>query len=180
MNFQQFTKRMKENVCGASIQLEDECLGHNIILSNDGKVFVDFKETQLTSIEEARQYIEQIKFEEEIAQELYEEIPAVKIANLIKEHHNIKVTNKLIETYIELASSKTFSVDPVVSGIRSLNSVGSIIENKIDYTLNDGSVVVISEETQENLNSLLEDKYQLVEYMCESKDNFMHVLRELS
>lgn len=180
MNFQQFTKRMKERVCGTKIQEETECHGHTIILSEDGKVFVDFKETQLTSIDEAIQYIKQIKFEEEIAHELYEEIPAVKIANLIKEHHNIKVTNKLIETYIELASSKTFSVDPVVSGIRSLNSIGSIIENKIDYTLDDGSVVVISEETQDMLNSLLEDKYQLVEYMRESKDNFMHVLRELS
>ena len=180
MNFQQFTKRMKEGVCGTKIQMEDVCHGHTIILSEDGKVYVDFKETQLTSIEEAKSYIEMIKFEEEIAQELYEEIPAVKIANLIKEHHDIKVTNKLIETYIELASSKTFSVDPVVSGIRSLNSIGSIIENKIDYTLDDGSVVVISEETQDMLNSLLEDKYQLVEYMRESKDNFMHVLRELS
>lgn len=180
MNFQQFTKRMKEGVCGSVIKEEDECHGHNIILTEDGKVFVDFKETQLTSIEEAKQFIEQIKFEEEIAQELYEEIPAVKIANLIKEHHNIKVTNKLIETYIELASSKTFSVDPVVTGIRSLNSIGSIIENKIDYTLDDGSVVVISEESQLKLNTLLEDKYQLVEYMRESKDNFMHVLRELS
>ena len=180
MNFQQFTKRMKESVCGTAIQEECECHGHNIILSQDGKVFVDFKETQLISIDEAIQYIEQIKFEEEIAHELYEEIPAVKIANLIKEHHNIKVTNKLIETYIELASSKTFSVDPVVTGIRSLNSIGSIIENKLDYTLDDGSVVVISEESQHMLNSLLEDKYQLVEYMRESKDNFMHVLRELS
>jgi predicted GNAT superfamily acetyltransferase len=86
----------------------------------------------------------------------------------------------LIESYISLASSKTFSVDPVVTGIRSLNSIGSLIEGKIDYVLEDGSSVAIDKDTQEILNSLLEDKYQLVEYMRESKQNFAHVVRELS
>lgn len=180
MNFQQFAKRMKENICGAQIKEESVCAGHNVILSEDGRVFVDFKETQLSSIEEAEQFIKQIKFEEQIAKELYEDIPDVKIANLIKEHHNVKVTNSLIESYIELASSKTFSVDPVIHGIRSFNSIDSLVENKIDYVLDDGSIVAISEETQEVLNYLLEDKYKLVEYMRESKDNFMHVIKELS
>lgn len=180
MNFNQFTRKMKESICQAQIQEESVCHGHNLILSTEGKVFVDFKETQLSSLEEAHQFINQIKFEEEIAKELYEEIPDVKIANLIKEHHDIKVTNKLIESYIELASSKTFSVDPVVSGIRSFNSVSSIIENKIDYVLNDGSTVAIDEDTQLMLNDLLEDKYQIVEYMRESKDNFIRIIKELS
>ena len=180
MNFQQFTKRIRENLCSTQIQEESECCGHKITLSVDGKVFVDFKATALTSIEEAKQVIKQIQFEEEIAKDLYEEIPHVKIANLIREHHEIKITDKLIESYIQLASSKTFSVDPVIYGIRAFNSVDSLLENKIDYELEDGSIVVISEETQLALGSILEDKYQLVEYMRESKDNFMHVLRELS
>ena len=180
MYFQQFAKRIKENLCGTQIKEESECYGHAIALSEDGRVFVDYKETQLTSIAEAKDYIKQIKFEEEIAKELYEDIPDVKIANLIKEHHDIKVTNKLIESYVELASSKTFSIDPVVTGIRSFNSIDSVADNMIDYVLNDGSIVAISEEAQSELNTLLEDKYQLVEYMRESKDNFKHVLRELS
>lgn len=180
MNFQQFAKRMKEGLCGAPIQEESEFMGHNLILSEDGHVYVDYKKTELSSFEEARRYIAQIKFEEEIAQELYEEIPAVKIASLIREHHDIKVTDTLIESYISLASSKTFSVDPVVTGIRSLNSIDSLIEGKIDYVLEDGSSVAIDKDTQEVLNSLLEDKYQLVEYMRESKQNFMHVVKELS
>lgn len=180
MYFNEFTKRLKESICGTQIQEESTCCGHKIILSEDGRIFVDFKETQLTSIEEAISFINQIKFEEEIARELYEDIPDVKIANLIKEHHDIKVTNKLIESYINLASSKVFSIDPVVTGIRSFNSVDNIDNNLIDYILGDGSTVAISESTQIALNYLLENKYELVEYMRESKDNFKHVLRELS
>ena len=180
MNFQQFTKHLKEKICGVQIKEESECQGHNILLSVDGKVFVDFKATELESIGEAKQYIEQIHFEEEIAKDLYEEIPHIKIANLIREHHDIKVTDTIIESYLQLVFSKTFSIDPVIHDIRALNSVDSLIETKIDYELEDGSIVVISEETQQMLASILEDKYQLVEFMRESKKNFMHVLRELS
>ena len=180
MRFSQFTKRLKKDLYGSSVVAEEIFLGESLVQTEDGRVLVNGKDTQLTSIEEAKQYIHQIKFEEEIAKELYEDIPDVKVAALIREHHDVKVTNSLIESYIELASSKTFSIDPVVSGIRAFNSFNSTVENKIDYMLDDGSIVAISEETQQELNTILEDKYQLVEYMRESKDNFMHVLRELS
>ena len=180
MNFQQFTNRIKSNICGGQISEETVCCGYNVIQTEDGKVFVDFKETELSSIEEARQYIEQITLEEELAQELYEDIPTNKIANLIKEHHEVKVTDTLIESYLELASSKLFSVDPVVTGIRQMNSIDSLLEHKIDYKLSDGSVVAIDEETQETLNKLLLNKSEIVEYMRQSKENFMHILRELN
>lgn len=180
MNFTQFTKKIKQHLCGEQIKEEAVHCGVNIILSVNDKIFVDFKPTELSNIEEAKQYIQQIKFEEELAKELYEDIPAVKIANLIKEYHDVKITDTLIESYVNLASSKTFSVDPVIHGIRSFNSIDSLLENKIDYVLSDGTSVAIDEETQEMLNKLLEDKYQIVEYMRESKDNFMHVIKELS
>jgi predicted GNAT superfamily acetyltransferase len=46
--------------------------------------------------------------------------------------------------------------------------------------LNDGNSVVINEETQNLLNTLLEDKYQIVEYMRESKQNFMRIIKEVT
>lgn len=180
MRYSQFATSIKTQLYGSPVQAEEVYLGEAICILENGQVLVNGKPVELSSIEEAKTYIKQIKLEEDIAQSLYEEIPSVKIANLIREHHQIKVTNKLIESYLELASSKTFSVDPVVTGIRSFNTLDSAVENKIDYVLNDGSVIAISEETQAELNSLLEDKYQLVEYMRESKENFMYVLRELS
>ena len=180
MKYKQFAKRLKESICAIQIQEESECRGHSIILSKDGKVFVDFKQTELASLDEAAQYINQIALEEEIVKDLYEDIPPSKIANIIREHHSIKVTSSLIESYVQLAVSKTFSIDPVIYEIRLLNSMHSLIENKIDYKLQDGSIVAISEETQLALASLLDDKYELVEYMRESKSNFMYVLKELS
>lgn len=180
MNFQQFTKQMKQNLCGIQIQEESECHGYNIILSEEGKVFVDYKETELSSIEEAKQYINQIVFEQELSHELYDSIPNIKIVELIEEHHDVKVTDKLIESYIDLASSKAFTTDPVVYGIRMMNSLDNFIEGKIDYVLEDGSIVAIDENTNDTINNLLSDNLDIVQYMRESKENFMHVLKQIS
>ena len=180
MNFQQFAKKMKEDICGIQIQEESVCHGYSIILSNEGKVFVDFKQTELSSIEEAVQYINQIVLEQELTQELYEDIPQVKIANIIREHHDVKVTDTLIESYLELASSKLFTTDPVVYEIRAMNFADNLIEGKIDYKLEDGVTVAISEDTNRSINNLLADNVELVQYMRESKENFMQVIKELN
>lgn len=180
MLYSQFVTNIKATLYGAPVQYEEVYLGETISILENGKILVDGKTVKLHSIEEAKAYIKQVKLEEDITKSLYEDIPSTKIADLIREHHDIRVTSNLIESYVDLASSKMFSADPVVIDIRKLNALDSIIENKIDYILNDGSVVAISEETQSKLNSILDDKYQLVEYMRESKDNFMRVLRELS
>ena len=117
--------------------------------------------------------------EEQAKKELYEELSDKTIANIIKEHYDIKVTNTLVESYKQLASSNIFSVDPVVQNIRSLNKLDRIVENKIHYVLNDESIVAINETTQERLNKLLENQTEVIEYMRESKDNFMFVLTKL-
>jgi hypothetical protein len=117
--------------------------------------------------------------EEQAKKELYEELSDKTIANIIKEYHNIKVTNTLVESYKQLASSNIFSVDPVVQNIRSLNKLDRIVENKIHYVLNDESIVAINETTQERLNKLLQNQTEVIEYMRESKDNFMFVLTKL-
>lgn len=116
---------------------------------------------------------------DEIIKESYEDIEDGRIATIIREHHDIKVTNTLIESYRELAASKIFTVDPIVQEIRKLNKLDSIIENKIHYTLNDNSVVAINEGTQEVLNKLLSKDKQVIEYMRESKSNFFYVLKKI-
>lgn len=116
---------------------------------------------------------------DEIIKESYEDIEDGRIATIIREHHEIKVTNTLIESYRELAASKIFTVDPIVQEIRKLNKLDSIIENKIHYTLSDGSVVGINEDTQETLNNLLRNDKEIVEYMRESKSNFFYVLKKI-
>jgi hypothetical protein len=72
-----------------------------------------------------------------------------------------------------------FTVDPVVQQIRSLNKLDQLVEGKIQYVLNDDNIVAISESTQEILNNLLQNQIEIIEYMRESKENFMHVLSKL-
>ena len=116
---------------------------------------------------------------EEVAKETYEEIPHTKVAEIIKEHHDIKITDTLIESYVELASSNSFSVDPVICELRKYNKLDRLIEGKINYTLGDGEVVAINEATQEYLNKLLQNQTEIIEYMKESKENFMKVLEQV-
>ena len=116
---------------------------------------------------------------EEVTKEIYEEIPNNKIAEIIKEYHDVKVTDTLIETYIELASSNIFSVDPVICELRKYNKLDRLVEGKLNYTLNDGNVIAINESTQDYLNNLLCNQNEIIEYMRESKENFLYVLERI-
>ena len=149
----------------------------------DGNVLINGIETEFGSIEEARQYIKQDYISNQLAgnvtTEVYEEISEDKVANIIKEHHDIKVTDTLIESYVKLASSRIFSVDPVVLEIRSLNKLDRLIEGKLHYVLDDESIVTIDERTQQRLNMLLQNQTEIIEYMRESKEHFFHVLKKL-
>jgi len=116
---------------------------------------------------------------EEVTKEIYEEIPNNKIVQIIKEHHDVKVTDTLIETYIELASSNIFSVDPVICELRKINKLDTLVEGKLNYTLDDGSVIAINEATQEYLNKLLQNQNEIIEHMRESKENFLYVLERI-
>lgn len=157
--------------------------GHQIKIDESGTVFVDNEPTEFKSLEEARQHVKQNhiskKLEEEVSKELYEELSEEKVASIIKEHHEVKVTDTLIENYIKLASSNIFSIDPVVQQIRSLNKLDRLIEGKLHYVLSDQSIITISESTQDKLNILLSDNQDVVEYMRESKENFLYVIKKL-
>lgn len=116
---------------------------------------------------------------QEITCDVYEDISDSKIATIIKEYHDVKVTDTLIESYLELASSKMFTVDPIATDIRSLNKFDKLVEGKIDYILEDGSIVAINEETQLLLNKLLQDNNDIILHMRESKENFLQVIQQI-
>ncbi len=179
MNYNAFTKTLRAEGCAASIR----SYSHLIEQMADGSILVDRKQTQFTSLEEARAHIKQEhtahQLEEQVSKQLYEELSDTTVANIIREHHDVKVTDTLIETYLQLASSNMFSVDPVVQSIRSLNKLDKIVEGKIHYVLTDESIVAISEETQDILNNLLQNQQEIVEYMRENKENFIHVLEKI-
>ena len=161
---------------------QEYAFGHRITVSED-TVFIDGERTDFTSLEEARQYLKQEnvakKLEEDVIENLYEEISDNTIASIIKESYNIKVTDTIINEYKDLVSSNIFSIDPAVQKIRKLNKLNNIVEGKVNWVLEDGSVVAIDKRTQKDLNTLLEEHDDVVNYMKESKENFLHTLELL-
>lgn len=154
-----------------------------IEMTEEGKILINGLNTDFKTIEEARTYIKEDydthKLAEKITKDTYQEISENTVASIIKEHHDIKVTDTLIESYIELASSNIFTLDPVVQNIRSLNKLDRIVEGKVHYVLADNSTVAINEQTQDRLNKLLGNQQDIIEYMRESKENFFNVLEQI-
>ena len=179
MFYSEFSKSLKKPNVVESIRSFRQLIER----TEDGKILINGLETQLQSIEEARQYIKQDyishQLEEQISKQTYEELSEHTVANIIKEYHDVKVTDTLIENYIQLASSNMFSVDPVVQDIRALNKLDRLVEGKLHYVLNDNTIVAISEGTQSRLNNLLQNQKEIIEYMRESKENFFHVLEQI-
>jgi hypothetical protein len=162
--------------------LESFTYGKNkfsVKITEDFSVFINDEkhEQEFSSLEEAKKYCKDHITTLEILEDIDLTIPENKVASYIKKHYNIeKITDTLVESYIELASSNIFTIDPVVLEMK-LNS--SLIAGKLDYTLEDKSVVAISESTQNKLNMLMRDRADVVQYMRESKENFMRVVKEI-
>lgn len=179
MRYSDFTKQFKR----AGVVETTRSYGQLIEKLDEGKVLINGIETEFKSVEEARQYIKQDyishQLAEEVSTEAYEELSEEKLANIIKEHYDVKVTDTLIESYKQLASSRIFSIDPVILEIRSLNKLDRLIEGKLHYVLNDQSIVAISESTQSRLNNMLQGHQDVIEYMRESKENFTYVLSKI-
>jgi len=179
MHYTDFIKSIKKSNVVESIRSYRQLIEK----TDEDKILINGIETEFTSLEEAKQYIKDDyishQLEEEVSKELYEELSYNTVATIIKEYHDIKVTDKLIETYLQLASSNMFSVDPVVHKIRFMNKLDRIVENKLHYVLADDSCVAINEATQDRLNRLLVNQTEIIEYMRESKENFFHVLSKL-
>jgi hypothetical protein len=180
MYFKQFVNKVKGSVLQRNIVEQTSCFNIKLYKTDEGKIFIDNLETEFKTLDEARSYIRQQNklqyIEQELSKNIYEEVLENKIATLIKEKSNIKVTDNILEHYISLASSKVFTTDKTVQAIRKLNKHDLVFENKVDYILKDGSKVVINLSTQDYLNNLLEGQTDVLDYMRESKDNFLKVV----
>lgn len=184
MKFQQFQSSIYSAVAGADVKRQSLYYGSAIVETVDGTVLIDRVETQFSCLEEASEYLKQQKLQEEIQrdiqQELYEEMSDNKIADIIRQYHSgIRVTDTLIESYVELASSKIFTADPVAQEIRKFNKLDRLIEGRLDYTLNDGTTIIISEDAQEKINNLFGQHDDIISYMRTSQKAFLSVLNQI-
>jgi HJR/Mrr/RecB family endonuclease len=178
MNYTEFKQSLlKEGVTQRVISLG------SVLEQTEHLILIDGASTQFSTIKEAvRHLIDHIDLKtlsKQAIRETYEELPNSRIASIIKEFHAVKPTMTLVESYLELAASNLFSVDPVVHKIRALNKLDRIIEGKLHYTLSDGTQIAITEQTQNTLNKLLSTRKDIVEYMRESKENFYNIASTL-
>lgn len=176
-SFTSFRKQVLEQSGLASTFL---LYGHEVSITEDLQILINGSliKSDVNTLEEAREYAKRYIENSELLEDIDTTIPEEKVAQYIRQYHSIeKITDTLIESYIELASSNMFTVDPVVIAIKE--SKTAEFNGKLQYELNDGSVVAISEATQEMLNNILADKNEIVEYMRESKDNFVRIIKEL-
>lgn len=113
---------------------------------------------------------------ESIILEVYKSLPYGRVAPIIEKHSDDRITDTLIEKYIDLASQRKFTFDPIIFEIRKLNKFdNNIIEGKLNFTLDDGLTIVISEDTYSFIKSSLEENTEGFNFMKSSKDNFMKV-----
>jgi hypothetical protein len=139
-------------------------------------------EAKLHDLEEVKQYVDLQKSANETRIKLYEDISDIRIAGIIKKHYNTKITTKLVESYLDLASSKTFTIDPVLLEMRLSYRNANLVENKLDFRLNDGKQIAINEETVKKIVELLNssnDKEEILDYMRENVKNFLSVVRQI-
>ncbi len=113
--------------------------------------------------------------EQQLLDSIEVSLPEERIAECISRHSDVEITDKLVEEYINKASTTDFNIDPILTEIK-LRSINEF-RNKLDYVLKDGTKIAISEKNQILLNSLLKGKDEIVSHMSENKQNFMEVLK---
>jgi hypothetical protein len=183
MKFKDFQKSTYAKAYGAEVVNQIQCYDSTIVEASDGNVYVDGVRSDYVSLEEAKSNIEQKRVHEDIQrqiqQDLYEEMSPSVVSQIIKKYHDVKVTDTLIESYVELASSKLFTTDSVSHEIRQHTRVDRLLEGHFDYVLNDGTVMVITEGAQQRINNTFGNHPDVIEYMRESKENFLDVLNQV-
>jgi len=184
MQYKQLQSNMYSTILGEEVQKYSSVYGSSIVESAEGRVYIDGVATNYASLEEAEDQIRQQKIQEDIQSEIrleqISEMSHDKMAAIIKSHHSsVRVTDTLIESYVELTSSKIFTLDPVVAEMREYNKLGSLVEGKLDFKLDDGTVVAINEDTLTMINNIFEGHSDVVQYMRQSLDNFVSVVEQI-
>lgn len=175
-------KQLQSKLYGNDITTSVICRNHTIAEAVDGSIFIDRKLTEFSSIQEAKQYLKHSSnlaaISEQIREDLYRNSDQI-VSSIQKHHKDVRITDTLVESYVQLAVSKSFTADEVVFDMRTSNTTDRLLEDRLDYKLNDGSTIVITEETQKSINTLLKHDPNVIDYMKQSRSNFLQVLKQL-
>lgn len=184
MNYKKLQTFLHTSAVESDIKNQTYCYGHTISETIDGVILINRKPTLFETVDQARNYIKESRVQDiiqkEIQQEMYEDLSDNKVVNIIRSHYeDVKITDTLIESYIQLASSKVFNTDPVSFDIRKTNRLDNIVEDRLDFKLNDGTPIVISEELYYRINNIFGQHEDVIKYMRESAENFLSVVDQI-
>ncbi len=152
---------------------------HNIEEKN-GTIIIDSIETTFGSINEAKDWLRKNYEVETLRQEINEDEANTisdKVLKVLQESGIQNISNKLIDSFIEDVSKKTFTLNENTLEIRTLYENND--SNRIDFKLKDDSTVVVSMETLELLNKYISEEQEIIDYMQENRENFLYVLENL-
>ena len=177
MFYSEFTQKLNE---AKGVKRTLRFYNHLIESDEYGLIYVDGDETLFETLEEARESILQDinakRLAQEVTKDTYEELTENTIVKVIRKYSDDKITDTLIENYVSLASSNVFTIDPIVCELRKINKIDRLIAGKTHFVLNNGEKVALESATIEHINSLLVGQDEIINYMKESAENFLHVV----
>lgn len=183
MIFKEFYKNVQSSTVKQLVEDWTYFYGFRISQGSDGSVFINDMQTEFLSIQEAKDFIDSQQIQSQIVEELHLDASnrrlSNKIAGVIKEHYDVKVTDTLVDSYIELVKSKIFTADPVACEIKKNFTFGNLVEGRYDYKLDDGNVVIITEKTQTKINNIFGSYPEIINHMRSSVNNFLTVIAQL-
>ena len=92
MYYSQFSKKLKETLSGMEILEDLHYFGNTIQRTNDNTILINNEVTQFKNLSEAKNHIKYSEQAKDIINNLHEEFFSeniVKIADIIKEEHNV-------------------------------------------------------------------------------------------
>jgi len=114
-----------------------------------------------------------------IREEIFRGTPRHLVAEAIaKSQPEVRITEKVVDFYLDIAASRQFTIDETVNKIRELDSFKGIFENYKTFVLDDNSEVVISEEMYVKVCESINNT-DVLQFMRANKDNFMSVVNIL-
>jgi len=135
------------------------------------------------SVEEAKQYLDVKQIEDQIKEDKKsstKETDTNSVVMALKETGISKPTESLVENYKFLLENKKFFPSNNLVSLRNRFD-DPFIGDKIDYVLEDGTIVLLSKTTNQRINTLIESKFteEFVMFMTANKSNFYRCVTEL-
>lgn len=112
----------------------------------------------------------------QIKEDIFRATPKHLIADIVASNYpDARITDKLIESYIDLALTRQFTIDKTIREIRELNSFDAEFEDKIVFVLEDSSKVLISNEMYNKVCESINNK-NAIEFMRKNTENFLNCI----